>query len=44
MIIVKHVAAILAGMFLAGVIVWIAKQCVNDTRAILRDMKAGRKK
>ena len=42
-LIFKHVAAILAGMFLAGVIAWIAIQCFNDTRSIFHEMRADRK-
>ena len=40
MLIIKYIATVLAGIFLAAVIIWIGKECVKDTAREIRRIKA----
>lgn len=44
MIVLEHIAAVIAGLFLAGVCGWIACQCVKDTARIIREIREEKEK
>lgn len=43
MLIIKYIATVLAGIFLAAVVIWIGTECVKDTAREIRRIKAERR-